>query len=92
MAKVYLTDEGTKIRLNCGTDISTATVTEIHALNPDGTEETWTGALYSTQYIDYIVPAGGLDNGKWKLQAYVETPTGKWLGETCELVVYNKWK
>jgi len=64
-------------------DLSTATRTEFHVLKPDGSTVTWT-ATFTTDGTDNkiefkTVTVADLDQkGNWELEAYAETPGGKW--------------
>ena len=92
--KVYVGDEGTVIELDCGEDISTATVTDIKVRKPDGTLVTWTGSKNGgvNSQIDYTVVTDDFDQpGAYRLQAYVEMPSGKWRGESVSLLVYKSF-
>jgi hypothetical protein len=91
--KPYVGDEGTVIYLDCGTGITDATLTEMHVLKPDQTEVVWPASIYNDTYVRYIILPGDFNiKGKFKIQAYVVTPEGKWLGETFEFTVYDKYK
>jgi len=93
MTKSYVADIGTAIILDCGQDVSSATVRTIEAMKPDGTVVTWTAIASGLNAIRFDTLIGSLDQaGKWKLQAHVTMPTGKWLGETVELLVYAAFK
>jgi len=104
MAKVYVGDVGTEIRLDCNPDdlaeidIATANTLKILVLKPSGAEDEWTAARYgSTDQITYTTVATDLDEaGNYKLQAYVEwtspSPVSIHLGETVRLKVYEEFK
>ena len=88
-SKVYVGDTGTAIILDCGQDISAATVRSIEARKPDGTTASWAASASGTNAIRFDTLAGTLDQaGKWRLQAKVTLPSGLWRGATAELVVY----
>lgn len=92
MSKVYVGDKGTEIILDCGSDVSTATVRKIKAKRPDGTTVDWTAAASGTNSIKYTTLTGDLSMaGNWQLQAYVETPAWSGLGETFSLAVYQAY-
>lgn len=91
--KSYVGDIGTVILLDCGTDISAATVTEIRVKKPDGLEHVWSGVMEAVKYVKYVVQDGDFDmKGNYLFQAYVETPAWKGLGETVKWQVYEKFK
>jgi uncharacterized phiE125 gp8 family phage protein len=89
MSKHYVGETGTDITLNCGSDISLATVSNIKYTKPSGATGTWTGAVYNLNYVKYTTIVTSFDiAGVWKLQAYVESPTWTGYGEAVELVIY----
>ena len=53
-SQFYLGDIGTEIIVDVCSDISTATLVSLKVMKPDGTEHTWVGTVYQTQYIRYI--------------------------------------
>ena len=88
MSKVYTGDTGTQIILDCGQDVSAATVRSIEVLKPDGSTVTWSASASGTNSIVFTTLAGSLDQaGSWKLQARVTLPSGQWRGETAYLEV-----
>lgn len=90
MGKIYVGDVGTEIILDCGVDISNATVREIVARKPNGQVVTWAATASGTTAIKRTVLAGDLDvAGRWMLQAKVATPAWSGLGETFSIIVYN---
>jgi len=73
--KYYVGDVGTEIIVDTCSDITTATVTDLLVEKPDGTLVTWSGDVYETTKIKYVVQAGDFDQaGEYILQAYVEMP------------------
>lgn len=87
-SKVYVGDTGTRITLNCGTDISSASALEILARKPGGTAVTWTATLSGSDGLYYDTQAATLDQaGDWSLQARVVIGSGVWRGETVLLTV-----
>jgi hypothetical protein len=93
MSKVYIGDIGTKLSLDIGENVSTATVKRIYYLKPDGKEGWWAATLETGNLIlSYTTKAGDLDvAGSWKLQAYVEMTAWKGLSETITLVVNKRF-
>lgn len=86
--EVYIGDEGTTFVLDCGQDISDATVRKIKVRKPDGTEVDWTATASGSNAIQYSTGSTDLNlAGKWKLQAYIEMPGWKGLGNTCVIDV-----
>ena len=91
--KVYVGDIGTVIVLDCGQDISAATVREIAVRKPDASLVTWTAVASGPNALAFTTVSGTLDRaGRWLLQAKVTLPSGSWLGETAELTVYAPFK
>lgn len=88
-SKTYVGDIGTRITLDCGTDISAATARSIEVRKPDGTTTSWPAVASGTDALYFDTLADSLDRaGDWRLQAKVTLPSGIWLGETVLLRVY----
>ncbi len=88
MDNLFIGDTGTQIILDCGINISSATILHILCRKPDGSKVTWSGVLEGTNTIKYTVGTGDLDvAGTWELQAYVEMPGWKGRGEWSTLKV-----
>ena len=88
MDTLFIGDTGTQIILDCGSNISTATILHIVCRKPDGTKVTWSGVLEGTNTIKYTVGTGDLDvAGVWKLQSYVDMPGWKGYGDVVNLLV-----
>jgi hypothetical protein len=87
--KSYVGDTGTRITLDCGTDISTSSARTIEVRKPDGSTASWTATLSGTTGVYYDTAADTLDMpGTWRLQARVTIGSGVWRGETVLLQVY----
>jgi hypothetical protein len=87
-SQYYVGDEGTEIIVDTCSDISAATVTDLIVRKPDGTQVTWSGAIYDTTKIRYVTTTGDFDQaGRYRLQAYVEMPGWKGFGETTTFKV-----
>ena len=92
MTTVYVGDIGTEIILDCGTDISSATVRKINARKPDGTTLQWLADADGTTSIKYVTVDGDLSAaGLWLLQAYIEMPGWKGRGETARMPVADSF-
>ncbi len=88
MTTVFVGDVGTEIILDCGTDVSTATVRNIIARSPSGAKKTWAASLDGTTRIKYLTQTGDLDTaGTWRLQAYVDMPGWSGHGDVTLLTV-----
>jgi len=85
---LYYLDEGVKIILNVGVDISDSTAQKIKFKRPNRTSGLWDAERASSTSISYIIQEDDLNYvGIWKLQAYVETPNWKLHGEEASLQV-----
>lgn len=91
MPKVYVGSIGTLIALDCGEDVSVATVRTIKARRPNGSTVDWTAGADGTHGIAYTTVSGDLSMaGLWTFQSYVELPSGwKGLGDSVTLMVYR---
>jgi len=73
-------------------DVSSATTKQIIFEDPSGTTRTKPAAFSTTGAdgkIKYTSVSGDLNRtGKWKMQAYVETPSGKWHSDIASFRVY----
>lgn len=88
MTSVFKEDVGTEIVLDCGVDITSATVTNIVAAAPSGAVKTWAAVADGSTAIKRVTLAGDLDEaGTWTLQAYVEVPGWAGHGEAVQLIV-----
>ena len=86
--KYYVGDIGTEIIVDTCSDITSATVSNLKVEKPDGTLHTWTGTVYETTHIRYVVVDGDFDQvGLYLVQAYVEMPGWSGLGNTAEFKV-----
>jgi hypothetical protein len=91
--KIYIGDTGTLIVLDCGQNISAATVRTIEVRKPNGTAVQWAAVASGTDSLAYTSLAGTFDQpGEWQLQARVTLPTGQWRGATVSLQVYAQFK
>ena len=88
MSVIYVNDIGTELVLDCGVNISTATLMKVLARNPSGGKKTWVASLNTTTSIKYVLQAGDMAvPGKWKVQSYVEMPGWSGRGEWAEIDV-----
>lgn len=55
MDTLFIGDTGTQIILDCGINISSATMLHIVCRKPDGTKVTWSGVLEGTNTIKYAL-------------------------------------
>lgn len=93
MSKVYVGDTGTEFILDCGSDITTATVLQIRAKKPSGAAVTWPAVIDGTQKVKYVALANDIDEpGRWRLQAYVAMPSWSGHGQTLLVDVFSPWE
>jgi len=91
MVEVFQGDVGTKIILNAGQDISTATKLKIRYRKPNKVIGEWDAVLEGTDSVYYITQPGDLDvSGAWIIQLYVELPTWKGSGSIVRFGVIEK--
>lgn len=82
MTTVYLGDVGTVITLDCGSDVSTATVRKMRARMPNGGIKEFTASADTNNSIKYTLLAGDFNvAGNWQVQAYIDMPGWKGRGE-----------
>ena len=88
MSTVFTGDVGTVISMDCGENISTATLTKIKVRKSNGQKVVWDAAPDGINAIKYVTVDGDLDvPGTWHLQAYVEMPAWRGSGEVALLVI-----
>jgi len=82
---MFVGDVGTVIKLNAGTDISSASTKKIRAKKPGGTLVEWTAALEGTDYLTYTTQASDIDeSGIWEFQIYVVLSSWQGYGAVAE--------
>ncbi len=88
MTTVFAGDIGTKIILDCKTDVTLSSVRQIVVRKPSGVRVTLDADLEGTDSIQYTTVAGDLDEvGNWRLQAYIEMPNWQGSGEVAVMAV-----
>ena len=82
-------DIGTVIQYDTLEDISDGTVFKLKYTKPDDTTGEWTGSLSGTRIVQYTTASAAIldQAGTWQLQAYIETPSGKWHSDIKTFVV-----
>lgn len=87
--KPYVGDVGTVITLDTTEDISAATVHKMLVLKPDGTQTEWATTIVDNTKLRYTTDENSFStSGEFRIQNYVELPSGKWKGETYTFEVY----
>lgn len=88
MPEIHTKDEGTKLILEVGIDISQAIVFKIIYKNPDNTSGIWTATKETATSISYTIQKGDLGiAGQWKVQAVVEWADYKRYGKMANFQV-----
>ena len=89
MTAVFAGDIGTEFILDCGVDISTATVRKIIVRKPvTGERVEWTAIAEGTTAIKYTTILGDISTaGIMTVQAYIEMPTWKGYGSKVNVTI-----
>ena len=87
-SKFYIGDIGTEIIVDVCSDITTANVTDLMVEKPDGTQVTWSGAVFETTKIKYVVASGDFDQvGIYTVQSRVVISGWSGYGDTVSFKV-----
>jgi len=90
VSKFYVGDIGVRIEVDTCSDITTATLVVLRVEKPDGTTHDWVGTVYDTTKILYIVGPGDFDQeGRYRLQPYIEMPSWQGQGNTATFKVHS---
>ena len=82
MSVIYRNDIGTELILDCGVDVSTATVRKVRAKMPGGGIKEFVAAANTTNTIKYVLLDGAFNvAGVWSVQSYIEMPGWTGRGE-----------
>lgn len=89
MTAIFVGDVGTEFILDCGVDISTATVRKIIVRKPvTGQRVEWNAVAEGTNSIKYVTVDGDISAaGIMTVQAYIEMPTWKGYGNKVNVTV-----
>lgn len=91
MKTVFLGDIGTEFILDCGVDVSAATLRKIVVLKPDGTTAEWPAVASGANSIKHTTISGDLAlSGIHYVQAYIEMPGWQGSGDTASFEVKRK--
>lgn len=86
---VYVGDWGTKLIVNCVSDISAATLRSIELRRPDGSTISLVAVAENATTISAIIPIGVLNMpGQWRINAKIATAIGAWTGRTVYINVH----
>lgn len=85
MSKHYINEIGTEIIVNCGEDISTASIHKIKVKKPSGVKVEWNADIHEINYLKYIIATDDFNEvGEYSLQSYIEIGGWKGHGETVK--------
>jgi len=69
----YVGDVGTVIIVDLCNDITAATLVALDVVKPDGTQVRWSGSVWETTKIRYVVGPNDLNvAGEYRIQPYLE--------------------
>lgn len=87
--KIYVGAQNIELVVDTESDLSNASVLQIHVLKPDGKEAIWLAAKHSTPgCLAYMIgPDDLIIPGFYKIQAYIDGN----LGETDSFEVFEKY-
>lgn len=89
MGKIFINDIGTEILLDTSVNLTTASVTDIKYLKPNGSTGIWNASIQDDTKLKYIAIASDFDTvGEYRLQASVWLPSWRGHGNTAKLVVH----
>jgi len=90
--KHYSGEVGTAIVVDCGRDVSEATICKILVKKPSGDEVEWDATVYQSNYLRYVVEEDDLDEvGEYEVQSYVEIDDWSGKGVTDRFIIYEKY-
>jgi len=89
---VFQDDLGTVLTIDTGVALATATTTELHIRDPDGTVLERTCTVSGTNLLYTTVAADWAKLGTHRLCAYVEFSGTKHTGTAFEIVVKKKYE
>jgi len=94
MAKIYAGDDGTRVILNMGADMSLASAITIQVKNPLGVISSWPAVVGADKNtIEHITSSADIPlAGKYKLQAHLTLPGWTGMGDVTTLKVYAAWR
>lgn len=94
VSKFYVGDVGTELLVDVCVDVTDATAVRIYVMKPGATTEVqWTAVVYEQHYLRHVCAAGDLSvAGTFKVQAWVQTPSGSWRGDVGTFRVYGPFE
>jgi hypothetical protein len=90
--KHYVNEVGTEILIDCGSDITGATVHTLEVRKPDGTIVSWAATISGTNHLSYISLEGDFNMvGLYLLQAKINIASWAGRGETAEFEIFEDY-
>lgn len=88
--KHYVGEINTEIKVDCGVDVSSATVKKIYLKKPNNTILEKIPTVYNGRYLRFFTIAGDLDmSGEYELQVYLEMTGWTGRGQTARFVIFD---
>lgn len=88
MQVIFIGDSGTVLLLDCGVNISSATLVKVIAKSPQGEKKEFIATVDGTNNVKYTTTSTDFDVvGNWLLQAYVQMPDWTGRGAWASLTV-----
>lgn len=92
MARTYVGDIGTEIRLYCAPDLSGAVNPTISVKKPDGSVTEWPAQVDIDTLVYFTQPNDLMAKGEYRFQARPNLPSWQGRGETAVLRVYDQFE
>jgi len=90
--KHYVNEVGTAIIVDCGCDITGATLTKLKVLKPDEVTVEWPASIEGSNFLKYVVKEGDFPlPGLFRIQASLTLAGWSGLGETALVVIYKQF-
>lgn len=91
--KIYKGNNGFKIIIDCGINMTSATNRYIHAKKPSGNTVSWPASVEGTTGLSYTVQTGDLDEaGEWVLQPAATIGSWQGRGDSVPLMVHEHFE
>ena len=86
MGKIFAYDIGTEILIDMQEDLSSATSITLRIQKPDKTTTTWTPTVVNTNYLQYYLQSGDVDDvGVYTIQPHLTI--GSWTGSGTKVQI-----
>lgn len=93
MAKIYISDVGTNIRIDMQEAMASATGLSFDVKKPNGTFDTFTPIVINGDFLEYITVADDINViGDWDINPILTISGWTGRGETVSFEVFDKFK